>query len=118
MDRDPLPRSVGADSEHVLEQVEGRRGAPGLGDVGQQVLSGRRLEATVADLVCEDRRIWVRGAPFRSVTFGELAAQANMMTTRLLPEGMEPGLEATACYDPPSGFANDTAVQLLAGKVA
>ncbi|PYM67284.1 MAG: carbon monoxide dehydrogenase [Candidatus Rokuibacteriota bacterium] len=65
-------------------------------------IAAHRLEATVADLVCEDRRIWVRGAPFRSVTFGELAAQANMMTTRLLPEGMEPGLEATACYDPPS----------------
>src|ERR671926_50168 len=48
-DRDPLSGRVGADPEHVLEQVEGRGGAPGLRDVGQEVLRGRRVEAAVAE---------------------------------------------------------------------
>jgi carbon-monoxide dehydrogenase large subunit len=65
-------------------------------------IAAHRLEAGVTDLACADGRIWVRGAPFRTVTFREIASQANMMSTRLLPAGMEPGLDATACYDPPS----------------
>ena len=65
-------------------------------------IAAQRLEVSVADLVCEDGRIWVRGTPFRAVTFREIAAQANMMSTRLLPPGMPPGLDATASYDPPS----------------
>lgn len=40
-----------------------------------------RLEAARGDLVCENGRIWVRGAPGRVVTFKELAVERDLSAT-------------------------------------
>lgn len=65
-------------------------------------IAAHLLEADPGDLelVSDDQgnRFVVKGAPQRSVSFAEVAAAA--FTGHNLPDGMEPGLEATAFYDP------------------
>lgn len=56
------------------------------------------LEAAAADLVYADGRFGVRGVPGRTVTLAEVAAAAY--AARVLPAGMEPGLEASTIWDP------------------
>jgi carbon-monoxide dehydrogenase large subunit len=58
------------------------------------------LEASVGDLVLEDGTIFVRGTPSRGVTFREVARRAAF-DPDLLPDGEEPGLEATRRFVPP-----------------
>jgi carbon-monoxide dehydrogenase large subunit len=43
--------------------------------------AAERLEAARGDLVCENGRIWVRGAPGRVVTFKELAVERDLSAT-------------------------------------
>jgi carbon-monoxide dehydrogenase large subunit len=79
-------------------------GGPALAVSVQKVVDkGRRiaaalLEAAPEDLVWERGRFEVRGAPGRRATLGEVAAAAH--AGRILPPGMEPGLEATTIWDP------------------
>jgi CO/xanthine dehydrogenase Mo-binding subunit len=56
------------------------------------------LEVSEEDVDWELGRFYVRGAPQRGVTIQEcaMAAYSNM------PDGMEPGLENSAYYDPPN----------------
>ena len=61
-------------------------------------LVAHQLEAAEADMVYEDGKIFVRGAPDSAKTFQEIALAAHMASS--LPEGMEPGLEATSFFDP------------------
>ena len=61
-------------------------------------LAAHLLEAAEADMVYEDGRLFVRGAPSNAKSFGEIALAINMASS--LPEGMEPGLEATSYFDP------------------
>lgn len=61
-------------------------------------LAAHILEASEADIVAEDGRYHVQGAPARSLTFAALALQAHLAWR--LPDGMEPGLEESAFYDP------------------
>lgn len=58
-----------------------------------------RLESTVADLVLDGGRIGVIGSPEASLSVAEVARIAY--AGRELPEGMEPGLEATLRFMPP-----------------
>jgi aerobic carbon-monoxide dehydrogenase large subunit len=60
------------------------------------------LEAAAEDLVLEDGRVAVRGAPARSIGLGELAARANPLRGAVEP-GTEPGLEATDYFGPARG---------------
>jgi carbon-monoxide dehydrogenase large subunit len=60
------------------------------------------LEAALEDLELGDGKVWVRGAPSRSVTLGELAARANPLRGAVEP-GTEPGLEATTYFGPERG---------------
>ena len=60
------------------------------------------LEAHEADLVFENGRIGVRGAPAAAKTFAEVAAYAYRPLK--LPEGIEPGLSEEAFFEP----ANNT----------
>lgn len=64
-------------------------------DVRQQILgiAATMLEAAPADLVLEDGRVLVRGAPARAVTIAHVAQAAY--DGEHLPPGQEPGLEAT-----------------------
>ena len=61
-------------------------------------IAAHLLEASEEDIEWELGRFYLRGAPDRGVTIQEcaMAAYSNM------PDGMEPGLENTAYYDPPN----------------
>ena len=61
-------------------------------------LAAHLLEAAEADMVYEDGKMFVRGAPVQAKTFQEIALAAHMASS--LPEGMEPGLEALSYFDP------------------
>ncbi len=63
-------------------------------------LAAHLLEAAEADIEYEDGNFFVRGAPDRSKTIQDIALMANVAWD--MPAGMEPGLEATAFYDPPN----------------
>jgi carbon-monoxide dehydrogenase large subunit len=59
-----------------------------------------QLEVAVDDLEFENGTFSVKGSPDRSMTIKEVAFQAH--AAHNLPDGMEPGLEETATYDPPN----------------
>ena len=59
------------------------------------------LEARSDDLTIDGGRIAVKGSPFRSITVAEVARRAYMVSPAPLPEGVEPGLEASVYHDPP-----------------
>ena len=63
-------------------------------------IAAHQLEAAEEDLVYdqENGKVYVKGAPNKSKAFGELAFAAY--TAHNLPDGMEPGLEEQAFYDP------------------
>jgi carbon-monoxide dehydrogenase large subunit len=63
-------------------------------------IAAHLLEAAEADVVFEDGRFFVRGAPGRAVTFQEVAREAYIPSR--LPPDFEPGLEAVAFFDPSS----------------
>jgi carbon-monoxide dehydrogenase large subunit len=67
-------------------------------------IAAHRLEADPRDLELSGGVAWVRGAPARRLTLAEIARSAYAGLKRL-PEGMEPGLEATRFYDPRIGTA-------------
>ncbi len=69
-------------------------------------IAAHLLEAPEADLDLRRGRIAVRGSPERALTVEEIARIAYFMPFQM-PEGMEPGLDATRHYDPPLGtFSN------------
>jgi carbon-monoxide dehydrogenase large subunit len=62
-------------------------------------VAAHQLEVAEADLEYEGGRFTVKGTD-RALTVQEAALHA--FTAHNLPDGMEPGLEATAVYDPPN----------------
>ena len=63
-------------------------------------LAAHMLEAAEDDIVFEDGKMFVQGAPAEAKSFGEVALASHLASS--LPEGMEPGLEATSFFDPPN----------------
>jgi len=63
-------------------------------------IAAHQLEAAEEDMVYdqESGKIYVHGSPGKAKAFGEVAFAAY--TAHNLPEGMEPGLEESAWYDP------------------
>jgi carbon-monoxide dehydrogenase large subunit len=61
-------------------------------------LAAHQLEVSEADLEFEDGEFHVTGAPDRSLGLPDVAMQAYLGFD--IPEGMDPGLEATSYYDP------------------
>jgi aerobic carbon-monoxide dehydrogenase large subunit len=59
-----------------------------------------QLEVAASDLEFENGTFTVKGSPDRSMTIKEAAFAAH--AAHNLPDGMEPGLEATSVYDPPN----------------
>ena len=55
------------------------------------------LEAAEEDIVYEDGKLFVQGAPANAKTFQEVALEAYWFASH--PEGIEPGLEATSVFD-------------------
>jgi aerobic carbon-monoxide dehydrogenase large subunit len=72
------------------------------GQIREKVLriAGHLLETDPADLVIEGGRVHVAGSPEVSVSMADVGTAAWVRTLDL-PESMDPGLEATATYDPP-----------------
>jgi len=60
------------------------------------------LEANPDDLEIGQGKVFVRELPQRALSFGELARAAVPGWASKLPEGLEPGLEATSYYVPPT----------------
>ncbi len=65
-------------------------------------LSAHLLEANPDDLEFGGGKVFVRGLEQRSVSFRELAQAAVPGWASDMPEGLEPGLEATAYFVPPT----------------
>ena len=65
-----------------------------------RAIAAHQLEVAEDDLEYEAGRFGVKGSADRGMTVGEAALQAWMAHN--LPDGMEPGLEATYVYDPPN----------------
>ena len=65
-----------------------------------RLIVAHQLEVAAEDLEFADGTFSVRGSPDRSMTIAEVAFQAHVAHN--LPDGMEPGLEETATYDPPN----------------
>jgi aerobic carbon-monoxide dehydrogenase large subunit len=65
-----------------------------------RTLAAHELEVAKDDVEFRDGKFQVRGAPERAKTIPDLAFSS--WTAHNLPEGMEPGLEATYVFDPPN----------------
>jgi len=65
-----------------------------------RLLAAHLLEAAEADVEYADGHFTVKGSPDQTKSIQEMATMANVAWN--LPEGMEPGLEASAFYDPPN----------------
>ena len=65
-----------------------------------KTLAAHLLEAAEADIEYQDGKFFVRGSPDQSKSIQDIALMANVAWN--MPEGMEPGLEASAFYDPPN----------------
>ena len=75
-------------------------------------LAAHMLEAAEGDILFEDGKLFVRGAPAQAKGFGEVALASHLASS--LPEGMEPGLEATSFFDPPNfTWPNGTHIALV-----
>jgi aerobic carbon-monoxide dehydrogenase large subunit len=64
------------------------------------VIAAHLLEAAVGDMVAENGVFHVAGSSHPQVTWADVARVAYVRTLEL-PPGVDPGLEATAFYDPP-----------------
>ena len=65
-----------------------------------KALAAHLLEAATEDIEYEDGRFFVKGSPDQHQTIQDIALMANLAWD--MPEGMEPGFEASAFYDPPN----------------
>ncbi|HSR70205.1 MAG TPA: molybdopterin cofactor-binding domain-containing protein [Acidobacteriota bacterium] len=65
-----------------------------------KALAAHLLEAAQDDIVYEDGKFFVKGSPDEHKTIQDLALMATVAWD--LPEGMDPGLEASQFYDPPN----------------
>jgi carbon-monoxide dehydrogenase large subunit len=61
-------------------------------------IAAHLLEASDEDVVFEDNNFFVRGAPDRKQSWGDIALQAHLAHN--YPSDLEPGLEETSFYDP------------------
>ncbi|HSR50043.1 MAG TPA: molybdopterin cofactor-binding domain-containing protein [Acidobacteriota bacterium] len=65
-----------------------------------KALAAHLLEAAQEDIAYEDGKFFVKGSPEEHKTIQDLALMATVAWD--LPEGMDPGLEASQFYDPPN----------------
>jgi carbon-monoxide dehydrogenase large subunit len=65
-------------------------------------LAAHLLEVSPEDLELDGGKVFVRGAPQRSISLRELARAAVPGWASKLPEDLEPGLEATFYFVPPT----------------
>jgi aerobic carbon-monoxide dehydrogenase large subunit len=72
------------------------------------------LEASPDDVMTLEGRFFVRGSPSRALSWKDIARSAHGPMTAGLPRSWEPGLEASASYDPPpAAFSNGVHVAMV-----
>jgi carbon-monoxide dehydrogenase large subunit len=79
-------------------------------------IAAHPLEAAPEDLEVADSTVWVRGTPAKLVSFAEVAATAYL-NAAALPAGVEPGLEATHRFQPPTPFTWSNACHICACEI-
>jgi aerobic carbon-monoxide dehydrogenase large subunit len=79
-----------------------------------KLIAAHALEVSAEDLEWRDGKFQVLGSPEQAKTIPEVAFAA--WTAHSLPEGVEPGLEATHVYDPPN-FTFPSGVHVCAVEV-
>jgi aerobic carbon-monoxide dehydrogenase large subunit len=65
-----------------------------------KVVTAHLLEAAPEDVDYADGKFFVRGAPAKAKSIQDIALMANVAWN--MPKGVEPGLEASAFFDPPN----------------
>ncbi|MGE5275711.1 MAG: xanthine dehydrogenase family protein molybdopterin-binding subunit [Acidobacteriota bacterium] len=65
-----------------------------------KIVTAHLLEAAVEDIDYADGKFFVRGSPAKFKTIQDVALMANVAWNH--PKGLEPGLEASAFFDPPN----------------
>ena len=65
-----------------------------------KILTAHLLEASVEDIDYADGKFFVKGSPDKFKTIQDVALMANVAWN--MPKGLEPGLEASAFFDPPN----------------
>jgi carbon-monoxide dehydrogenase large subunit len=65
-----------------------------------KIVAAHLLEAAVEDIEYNDGKFFVKGTPSKAKTIQEIALMANVAWN--YPKGLEPGLEASAFFDPPN----------------
>jgi CO/xanthine dehydrogenase Mo-binding subunit len=109
-----LPSQSPVGSRMAIMLGSAVRGAAGVLKDKLVAIAAHRLEADPADVVYEDGDAVVRGDPARRVPWDELVAIAHRKH-HLMPEGMQPGLEAVFVAQVPGGGAlasSDDRVQM------
>lgn len=98
-DTDQIPQGMGTYGSRSAS-VGGGALARGAREVKEKArrLAAHQLEASVDDIEFEDGEFRVSGAPDRSMHIQAVAHEAYLGFE--MPEGMDPGLEATNFYDP------------------
>lgn len=110
VDVDDISLYEGKDTERAPDgtgSIGSRSGPVGGGSLKYSVnkvikkskqIVANELEAPVEDIDFEDGEFFVSGDPSQSMHLSDVAVESRIATN--LPEGMEPGLEATSYYDP------------------
>jgi carbon-monoxide dehydrogenase large subunit len=65
-----------------------------------KIVAAHLLEAAVEDMEYADGKFFVKGSPSKAKTIQDVALMANVAWN--YPKGLEPGLEASAFFDPPN----------------
>jgi carbon-monoxide dehydrogenase large subunit len=65
-----------------------------------KIVTAHLLEAAVDDIDYADGKFFVKGSPSKFKTIQDVALMANLAWN--YPKGLEPGLEASAFFDPPN----------------
>jgi aerobic carbon-monoxide dehydrogenase large subunit len=107
-DTDATPYGWGtfASRSMVVGGGSTRRAAAALAEHIKRI-GAHLMEVAPEDLELHDGALRVRGAPGRELALEDVARVAHLEVRRL-PEGVEPGLQAQATYDPPGTFSNAT----------
>jgi carbon-monoxide dehydrogenase large subunit len=110
VDIDDISIHEGKDTERAPDgtgSIGSRSGPVGGGSLKRSVdkviekakrIVAHELEAPAGDIEFEDGEFFVAGDPSQSMDLTDVAVESRIATN--LPEGMEPGLEATSYYDP------------------
>ncbi|MGI9605683.1 MAG: xanthine dehydrogenase family protein molybdopterin-binding subunit [Acidimicrobiales bacterium] len=120
-----FPRGVGTvASRTIVAASPAVHEAAGVVRDKALALAADMLEADEADLELVNGAVSVKGSPSISVSLGELADALTPFNTRAVPDGFEPGLEATS-YNVTTGPATasgsniaEVEVDLATGDVA